>query len=1095
MRIAIPLLACLMAWPLASQNPTATLVGTVTDSSGAVVPAAEIEIQNVETRTGRTVRANAAGDYTAVSLLPGEYQITAKAAGFKNVRAIATLQVGETRRVDLSMEVGAVTETVTVTAAAAASLNTEQASIGQVVDSRRIVELPLNGRNFYQLATLAPGAISVPAGASTRSNFVSVFLGGTRARKTAFYLDGVDTTETQFGGTYISPSVDAIQEFRVQSSNMSAEYGRSGGNLNVSMRSGGNDFHGSAFEFVRDDALAARNFFAKAQQVLRRSQMGGAIGGPIVRNKTFFFANWEGTRQTQGLTNNFQAPSEDMKRGVFPFVIKDPFVDPRAADARSRPAFPGNRIPADRISPQAQYFLRWVPTANSADSSGRPTLLLSPDQRVWQNQYNLRVDQNFSSRDILFARYSLMDQRQTDPTNSPLLGNYPPLRIRAQNAGLGYTRILGAGMLNELRLGYNRSRFFFRPIDEGTNHTVLAGVRGGFEESSLAYPSFPDILITGYADMQGLAQDQRPKRNRIQHYQVTDGLSLTRGAHSFKAGFDFRRQMADFLVGNRAQGEFFFNGNWTGDPFADYLLGTLSRVRRGSPLDLFGVYDNFYGVYAQDDWKVSRRLTLSLGLRWEINPFYRGLHNQMSAFDFKAGKIILASEDGKVAMDAQRITRKIYPLFADLVVTSESQGLPISVRPSDHKDWAPRIGLAWRPLANDQFVVRAGYGIYYEFADTNFPNSYAKVPPLVYNEDQSISTSGAPVRLWSDPFAGAGYGTVAGTPTLLTSEVNMRNSYSQQWNLAVQRALPAGLTAEVAYVGQKGNRLELNQNFNDAPPSTSSAGIQQRRPYPRFGGSSRGVFDAQAVYHALQTKLERRFAGGLSLLAAYTWSKSIDNASNGLGGSPNQNDLKSNRGPSDTDLRQRFVSSFLYELPFGRGRKFGAGMSRAVDALLGGWQAGGILTLQSGFPYTVGVSADRANVGRSGQRPDLRAGINPVLANPTPELWFDTRAFALPALGTFGNLGRNTLYGDGLQTLDFLVAKTFRITERVGFEFRGEAFNLFNHANFNAPTSTVNTEVPIDAKPGEARMTPNRLGTVTSAREPRILQFGVRFTF
>ncbi len=400
---------------LHAQNPTATLVGTIKDSSGAVVPAATVEVENIDTRINRTVQASAAGDYTVVSLPPGQYQVTAKATGFKNVRATATLQVGETRRVDVAMEVGAVNETVTVTSSSAAALNTEQASVGQVVDSQRIVELPLNGRNFYQLATLAPGAISAPAAGSTRSNYVSVYLGGTRARKTAFYLDGIDTTETQFGGTYISPSVDAIQEFRVQSSNMSAEYGRSGGNLNVSLRSGTNDFHGSAFEFVRDDSLSARNFFSRGDQTLRRNQFGGTLGGPIRRSKTFFFANWEATRQTQGQTSNLQAPTEDMKRGIFPanITIKDPFVNAGASNAAARPAFANNTIPAGRISPQALYFLKWVPTANAVDSSGRPVLQASPIQKIWQNQWNVRLDQNFSSKDIVFARYSLMDLRQT----------------------------------------------------------------------------------------------------------------------------------------------------------------------------------------------------------------------------------------------------------------------------------------------------------------------------------------------------------------------------------------------------------------------------------------------------------------------------------------------------------------------------------------------------------------------------------------------------------------------------------------------------------------------------------------------------------
>jgi len=1091
---ALCALLVLAALAALSQNPTSSLVGALTDPSGAVVPDATVSARNLATNVVRSGATNQEGSYTILSLLPGQYEVTAQAQGFKSVRATATLVVGETRRVDFKLEVGALAETVTVSEAAAAAVNTEQASIGQVVDSRRIVELPLNGRNAYQLATLAPGAIWVPAGPTTRSNFVSIYLGGTRARKTAFYLDGIDTTETQFGGTYLAPSVDAIQEFRVQTANISAEYGRSGGNLNVSLRSGSNEFHGSAFEFVRDDALAARNFFAAQQDELRRSQFGGALGGRLVRDRTFFFLSTEGTRQSRGLTTNLQAPSEEMKQGVFPFTIKDPFVTSSATSAGARPAFPGNRIPAELISPQARYFLRWLPTATSRDAAGRPVIVFNAPQKIWQNQHNVRLDHHFNSANTLFFRYSLMDQRQTDPSTSPVVGNYPPLRVRAQNAGLGYTRMFGAAALNELRLGYNRSRLFFRPIDWGTNHTVQAGIQG-FQETSSAYPSLPDIIISNYSDIRGLGQDQRPKRNRIAHWQVTDGFSLIRGAHTIKTGFDFRRQGADFVVGNRAQGEFFFNGNWTGDAFADYLLGTLNRVRRGSPLDLFGVYDNFYGAYFQDDWKATKNLTLNLGLRWEANPFYKGIHRQMSAFDFGAGRIVVASRDGQIELGAQRVSRLIYPLFADLIVTSESRGLPESVRPADRKDWAPRVGLAWRPLGGDQFVVRAAYGIFYEFADTNFPNSYAKVPPFVYNEDQSISTSGIPRLLWRDPFGGVPYASVAGTPTLLTSEVYLRNSYSQQWNLAVQRALPWRMVGEAAYVGQKGNRLELNQNFNDAPPSTSSSGIQQRRPYPRFGASQKGTFDAQSIYHALQSRLERRAADGLTMLLSYTWSKSLDNSSNSLGGSPNQADLAYNRGPSDTDLAHRFVGSFLYELPVGRGRRFGSQMRQALDAVAGGWQVGGILTLQSGFPYTISVSMDRANIGRSGgQRADAR-GRSSKLSDPRPELWFDTRAFALPAVGTFGNLGRNTMRADGAQTLDFSLQKEFRVSERRRFEFRAEAFNLFNHANFGAPSAVMNADVPLEAAPGDPRMTPNRFGVVTSAADARILQFGLRFVF
>lgn len=1084
-------MAVTLVSPALAQTPTATLVGDIRDSSGAVVPGTTITIRNTATNISRSAQSNASGAYTVLSLAPGPYEVTAQLFGFKEVRTLMQLTVGETRRVDFTLEPGQMSEVVEVIGRA--PINSERATIGQVIDNKRIVEMPLNGRNFYQLATLAPGAISVPSGANlTRSNFVSIYLGGTRARKTAFYLDGIDTTETQFGGTYIVPSPDALQEFRVQTNNLSAEYGRAGGNLNISMKAGTNEFSGSAYEFFRDDSVSAKNFFATGDDTLSRHQFGATLGGPILKNKTFFFASVEGTRQKRGQTLNLRAPTEDMKRGIFPFTIKDPSADPSARNVAARPGFPGNQIPADRISPAARYFLQYLATATGVDSSGRPIYQASPVQRIDQEQYHLRVDEHLNASNTFFARYSQMDLGQTDPTRSPVLGDYPEMKVRAQNAGIGHTLILGNGMLNELRIGYNRSHLFFHPLGEGTNHTVQAGIRG-FEETTLhdQNRSFPDILITNYVDLQGLVQDQRPKRNRIDAWQLSDGLSLVRGRHALKVGVDYRHQKATFIVGNRAQGEFFFNGNWTGDPFADFLLGLPNRVRRAYPLDLFGVYDDFFGAYAQDDWKVTRDLTLNLGLRWEGNPFYKGIRNQMTAFDFATGQIIVACEctdPSGIDLDAQQVTRKIFPAYRDILVTSASRGLPISVRPPDRKDWAPRLGLAWRPFGSSKSVVRAGYGIFYEFADTNFPNSYAKVPPFVFNEDLSISQTGAPTRFLTNPFLGVAAGAAGSIPTLLTSAVDLRNSYSEQWNVAYQRELFWRMTGEVAYVGQKGHRQEVNQNFNDAPPSTSSTDIQSRRPYPRFGPSSKGTFESSSSYHALQAKLERHVTEGLMFLASYTWAKSIDNSSNDLGGSADQRNLDYNRGVSANDVTHRFVGSFVYSLPWGR------------DKLWGDWQLSGILVAQSGLPFTVSISSDRANIGRSGgQRPDVRIvdgqPLSPNVGDPTIDQWFDTRAFALPAVGTFGNVGRNTLRGPGLQTVDLALAKNFKLRKKASLQLRIEAFNALNHPNFGRPNAVLSAEVPLDAPVGDPRRTPNRFGTVTTAGDPRIIQFGARLVF
>ncbi|HEY2933804.1 MAG TPA: carboxypeptidase-like regulatory domain-containing protein [Acidobacteriota bacterium] len=1076
------LLLLLLVTPSISlaQTATATLLGTVTDPQSAAVPGAHITVAHSETAASRSVMSDEGGNYEIPALAIGPYTLRVEMPGFTPETYQVVLRVGQRTRLDVKLRVGEVAQTVNVEAESASLLNTEQSVVGQVVQNEAIVNMPLNGRNFYQLAALTPGAIFLPAGPSTRSNFVSVYLGGTRARKTAFYLDGIDITETQFGGTYLSPSVDAVQEFKVQTANIPAEYGRSGGNILTTIKSGTNSFHGTAFEFVRDDSWAARNFFAQNKGELTRHQFGGTLGGPIVRDRTFFFANMEGTRQHRADTRNLRAPTEEMKRGVFPFRINDP--------ENNRAAFPNNTIPSGRMSTPALYFLRFIPTANSVDSSGRPAFVFNPVQRVWQNNYNLRSDTNFNSRNMLFARYSHMDLRQTDPTDSPLLGDYPPLRVRAQNAALGYTRILGSGTLNEFRVGYNRSHLFFRPVGEGTDHTAAAGIRG-FANTAGAYPAFPDVLIeSGYVQLLGLAQDQRPKRNRIDHWQVNDNFTVIRGSHSMKTGFEWRHQKATFVVGNRAQGEFFFNGNFTGDAFADFLLGAIRRVRRAYPLDLFGVYDDFWGIYFQDDWKTTRNLTLNLGLRWEQNPFYKGIRNQMSAFDFSNGHIIVASQNGNVDLAAQQVSRIIYPRYADIIETSEQRRLPVSVRPPDRNDWSPRLGLAWRPFGADSMVIRAAYGIFFEFADTNFPNSYAKVPPFVWNEDESLPTGGRITRTFADPFGGSEAAIGGGFPTLLTSQVNLRNSYAQQWNFSIQRALPWNMAAEVGYIGQKGTRLEINQNFNDCPASTTAC-AQARRPYPRFGASARGDFDAHSVYHAFQTKLEKRLSAGLSFLASYVWSKSIDNASNALGGSPNQYDLRNNRGLSDNDIPHRFVGSWTWQLPVARNAS-----SQLLRTVAGGWEASGILTLQSGLPFTVSINSDRANTGRSGgQRPNVREVPNEFTGHRLDQ-WFDTRPYTLPATGTFGALGRNTLRSDSTQSLDLALLKNFQISERY-FQFRAEFFNLANHPTFGAPVAVIPSEVPLDAPIGDPRRTPSRFGTVNTASDPRIIQLGFKFVF
>jgi len=1071
-RVFCVLAASLPLWA----QPTATMVGRVTDPTGAVLAAAQVSARNTSTGLERSTVTTDTGDYE-LSLLPisGVYTLNVGKEGFQTQELTGiVLQVDQRARFDVTLKVGSVSERVTVEALAPI-VNTETGAIGQVVENKKIVDLPLNGRNFVQLASLLPNAITGTSG-TVGATVVSV--SGGRQSKTEFLLDGISINEQLFDGVAIRPSVDAIQEFKVQQNSFSAEYGRGNAVLNATIRAGTNNFHGVLFEFLRNDKLDARNFFLPQKAPYRQNQFGFAAGGPVMlpgfsgRDKSFFFVNYEGTRIRQGRAFNPVVPSDAFRRGDFSSV-STPVRDPLTGDP-----FPGNIIPAARLNPATAYFLQFIPQQNTPAG----TFAYAAPFRNDQNQGNARYDHIFSSQDSLAVRYTINHLEAFNPGAYPQNGGFTQ-RQRVQNLVLSETHIFSPTLLNELRLGYTRMHNANLNQALGTNHTQMAGIRG-FEETSQNFPGFPQLSITGFQGVAGNAF--QPLVNPTNMYEIVNNLSWIRGAHTFRFGADLRDYRLTSTNSANSRGNFSFTGAYTGQAFADFLTGYPTSGARSFPRNLFGQYETRYHFYIQDDWKVSRSLTLNLGLRYELNIQPTAMLGQSARFNFDTGRWAVSTFNGEINTISQQVARFALPRFRDLVDRATDVGLPNKLLSNDYNDFAPRVGLAWRPFGNNQTVIRAGAGIFYLLTSGNNAVSVPiiNVPFIVDESKQQPVVNQRPtleVRNFFEPFSVNANFT---TPLTFGFNPKMRTPHMYQWNFAIQHELTRAMSLEVAYVGNKGTSLEryLPTNLPRIDPNDSRP-FQQRRPRPQFGTGTYYDTRDNSNYNGLEVKLERRFAAGLSFLAGYAWSKSIDGSTNDQGGGEGADDpfnLRTMRGLSGLDVGQRFVLSFGYELPFGKGHPFLNSMSKAGELLLGGWQVGGIITFQGGFPLTPVIASDPHNIGFAyARRPD-RIGSGKV-DECRPERCFNIDDFRVPQAFVPGNAGRNIIRGPGLNNWDLSVFKNFSFTESVFLQFRAEAFNVWNHTQFNNPNNNI-----------ELR---NVGGRVFSAKDPRIGQFGLKLYF
>ena len=1108
-KVIVTLIVCLLFAPLlGAQESTARLLGTVTDPTGAVIPRAAITARNVATGLQYKTTSSETGDYSLRSLPIGQYTVTAEAAGFRTSTISGLgLQVNQEARVDIRLTLGSAAETIEVQASSPL-LVTDDSSVGQVVENVAIANMPLNGRAFWQLAQLTPGAVYAPGGSDIasggqgiRASRIGLRISGNSRLAAGWVLDGFDITEYELGSTSITPSTDALEEFKVLAGGMSAEYGWPSV-INAALKSGSNSFHGSAYEYLRNEKIQARNFFAPVVPPLKRNQFGATLGGPIKHDRVFFFADYEGARTRQGTTQNSSVPSVSQLAGNFAGArpIFDPLstaVNPANASQFVRAQFPGNMIPANRMSQQALYFKSWFPTPNS----GSNFFVYSPALFLDTDKFDIKISPRISAKDNLTSRYSFVDNTERDVQAYPALGYYP-LHSRAQNVGLNYVRTITPTLSVDATFNYYRMFFLLLNASSfnGQNVVQQAGITG-YEGISNLQPAAPFINLSGYATVAG-STDNRPKANRIRTYQYRSSLTWVHGKHLMKFGAELSHQAHSFYHGQSSQGGFSFNGQYTqnplsagntGDAFADFLLGLPSSMQRSTPLQIYGNAGSFWSFYGQDDWRVTRDLTLNLGMRWELNSFLPGIRGQTNAFDFTTGKIIIPTVNGSPDLTAQPGEAQMWQVFRPLLETSEEKGLPWSIRYPDYRDPAPRVGLAWRAFGSEKWVVRSAYGIFYIFPDTNQTQSEIATPPFQLlqsiNNDVPTATTLVPSRNLTNFFLGQPLVTLNAAVSPTSGGTRYRSAYTQSWNLSLQHQFADNLAAEVGYVGNKGTRLSAVSVYNIPLPGPGN--VQARRQYPQWGVIRYLIWGGDSTYHSLQAKLEKRFSGGVSFLGSYTFSKCLDGPGTEEGGSPAFYLDRLYKGPCSYDVPHNFVTSYVWELPFGNGRKLLAHAPRAVNFLVGGWQWQGINTLQSGVPYSAGISTDRANTA-VGQMPDVVSkpivlgNVNCwffVAANPACRALMPTQAdtFALPAQYTYGNAGRSILRNNRLVQLDMSLFKNFKITESKSIDFRAAAYNLTNTASFSTPGTSVNLATG---------------GQVTSTRnQPRLFEFGMKFSF
>ena len=1050
---------------------TAQITGRLSDSSGAVIPGARVGVTNEKTGIGRETVSNNEGYYTIPLLPPGEYRVSVRKEGFKPlVQVNVVLNVEQVARLDFTMQPGELSETVTITSDAPL-MNTETSSVGQVVDNKTVVTLPLNGRNYSQLAVLAPGATPNP-GSRTEDGFS---LNGNRLFQNSYQVDGADNNNYIFGvdtntTQALRPSVDAIQEFKVETANYSAEYGRAaGGVISVAIKSGTNNLHGSAFEFLRNDKLDAANFFANRNRLrkppLRYNQFGGTVGGPVWKDHTFFFFSYQGTRIRSSDTAVVTVPTADQRRGIFGTTN---IFHPGNVVNGARAQFENNTIPVSRMDPVGLKLAALYPNPNQPGAVNNYASIQRQTDDA--NQYDVRGDHSFDPAHKVFARYSRSDRGRirssifAAPGNGGAFATQPLNQMpQAWSVAGGYTWVVSASAVNELRINYTKNN----------SEQLALAPKSLYEEFGIkGVPAFdgltglPTINVTNYTGLGDRTFAPNPKQAKM--FQISDGFSLTKGEHGMKFGGEFWQLLGYAGTSNTARGSLTFNGQFTsrvpgtgiGNAIADLLLGQTSNAQL-TTRQIVNMESQNYGVYFNDNWKVSPRLTLNLGLRYEFMTRFVERDNRHASFDLNPGS----------------------PTYGTVVLARDGNHRARTFSDPDRNNFAPRLGFAWK--VTDKTVVRGGGGIfyggvgYYAVGQTT-----AASPPFFLNITYPTATTAAISSL----VLANGFPADALSLSRVVNPATGAQLYNYpfptvyQGNLSIERDLFAGFVGTVAYVGN--STTHLNGQIDMNAPVPGPGAVNPRRPFPTFGAINLFTGFGHSSYNSLQLKLERRFRNGFSFLSSYTWSHALDNTQDTedttIATLPqNQFNTNAEKSSSGYDLRHRSVTSIIYDLPLGREGKWLSG-SKAARAILGGFQLGGIFVMQTGQPVNPGVAGNPANTTNP-IRPNRLADGNLPRGERTIDRWFDKTAFAVPAAFTFGNSGRNVLVAPGLINLDLLVARNFTITDRTRLEFRGEFYNATNTAHFGRPNAVIGSP---------------QAGTITNTATPnRQIQLGLRLVF
>jgi hypothetical protein len=1096
----------LAALNMPAQDISASIRGTVTDGTGATVAGATVRAVNTATGLQRETTSNAEGLFVLLELPVGHYRVEGEAKGFKTyVQEGIELDVNQQATVAIHLAVGTTTEHVEVTSDAP-MIESTSTSLGKTVGEREILDLPLNGRNFTQLGTLQTGVVPLTpgllmAGGSARAG-QAYAVNGQRPESNNFLIDGADNFDTVDGGLVMEPPIDAIAEFRILTHTANAEFGHStGSTTNIITRSGTNEYHGAAWEFLRNNAMDAKSFFADSVEPLRRNQFGGTFGGPIWKDKTFFFLYYEGVRDSQGETTRATVPSDAERTGNFAdqcplnggtFNSQGLCIDNSSGQLSPNGQlineFSGQPIPFNQlpfINPISQNLLPYYPLANSGAFTYVGTQMFTGNS----DQFGVRVDHYLTERDTLNFRYSYGQLDQTDPL-STAGANVPGFPVgenqRDQNFVAQETHTFSPTVVGVLRASYLRNKFL---LDQHINHTDPASLGFEYEPTLESAIGPPFVQVGGYAS---IGDPITGPRNTYQNtFDFSGSLTWVKGRHQLKFGGGYQYDQINVLQGIATNGFFVFSNFPVNNSFASFLFGQPVFFLQGGGDFYRGLRGQAWNIFAQDTWKITPRLTINYGLRYETPSPYTEIHNEQNLWIPGRQSVVFPTAP----------TGLLYP---------GDPGVPKGLIPTERDAFAPRIGLAWDVTGNGRWLVTAAYGIFYDpyYTGQGGPlQTPISAPPYLQTPQISVPNFADPYN-GENPFNGG----FAQPMTLLTLDPKLRLPYAQDWNLNIERAVGSNWLLEVGYIGTKGTKLPRFIEANPAvyiPGESTQDNADNRRLYSgcTVTGTSPCIFSsageisgiADSSYNALQVSLKKRFQGGFSMLASYTLSKTLDDASTfNITGSASQSvagendlaqnpfDVKSEWGRSMFDARHRLVVSYQWDLPWFKHPENWSGH------ILGNWQVNGITTFMSNTPFTV---YDSSNPSLQGSAPEISGFYSSrpnIVGNPntgscpggaqvrSPECWFNTNAFQQAAQGQFGDTGRNTLRGPAFQQWDFSAIKNIPIHETLNLQFRAEIFNIFNNVNFELPNNDISS--------------PN-FAQIVAAQPGRIVQLALKLTF